>query len=158
MNWLKGWRSLLLGGLVVICIGSVVTIAQNLTKSIQLSQDPSGPIGMDTSNNVYFPAHILNVGSAPTLAGGGGTGGTVTGSDFAGTIQEGTGTVSHDAITFRLAFGAAPVCLITAATAMGGGTASPSPPSWTTSTGGFVVQHSPSSTTMKLTYICSGAQ
>lgn len=87
-------------------------LAQNITKSVQLSQFPNGPIGMDGSNNVYFPAHVLNLGKAPTVAAAAGTV-TVSGNDFNGTISGGGASTSTVTLTFKNAYAAAPNCVMT---------------------------------------------
>lgn len=92
-------------------------IAQNITKSIQLSQDGTGTIGYDTGNNVYFPAHILSTvrGSpAPTVTGAtcGTTAPAITGTDFAGTVTVGTSATTSCVVTFGTAFVTAPTCVV----------------------------------------------
>lgn len=87
-------------------------VAQNITKSIQLSQFPNGPIGMDSSNNVYFPAHVLNAGATPSVSPQAGTA-TVVGSDFSGTITGGGASTSQVFLTFKTAYSAAPNCVVT---------------------------------------------
>jgi len=88
-------------------------LAQNVTKSIQLSQSPNGPIGMDSSNNVYFPAHVLSVGPTPSVATAGGTAATISGTDFQGTITGGGISSTTVIMTFARAFVAAPNCVVT---------------------------------------------
>lgn len=92
-------------------------IAQNITKSIQLSQDGTGTIGYDTGNNVYFPAHILSTvrGSpAPTVTGStcGTTAPAITGTDFAGTVTVGSSATTSCVVTFGTAFVTAPTCVV----------------------------------------------
>ena len=86
-------------------------LAQNITKSVQLSQYANGPIGMDGSNNVYFPAHVLNLGKAPTVAAAAGTV-TVSGNDFNGQITGGSAATSTVTLTFKNAYAAAPNCVL----------------------------------------------
>jgi hypothetical protein len=87
-------------------------LAQNITKSIQMSQFPNGPIGADSANNVYFPAHILNSGGTPTVATAGGTAATISGTDFEGTITGGGASTTTVIMTFKSAFAAAPNCVL----------------------------------------------
>lgn len=100
--------------LLAIGLGSVA--AQNITKSVQLSQDGSGPIGFDTNNNVIFPAHINNSGSVPTLGGTGCGTATIAGSDSAGRLN-GSATTGNGAalcsINFRQPFATTPFCVAT---------------------------------------------
>lgn len=102
--------------LIVAClIGGA--FAQNITKAIQLSQDPNGLIGYDTSNNVYFPNHILSTvrgGPAPTVTGStcGTTAPAITGTDFAGTVTVGTSATTSCVVTFGTAFVTAPTCVV----------------------------------------------
>lgn len=137
----------------LLAIGLSVAIAQNLNKSVQQSQDPTGVIGMDATNNVWFPRHLGNRGSAPTVAAGCGSGGAVVGSDFSGTVTEGTGNVIGCQIAFRAAFGSSETvhCVIALKT---GNTASPI--SWSVSAAGFHVTHAQAATSMPYSYYCSG--
>lgn len=115
---------LVLGLALVTCLGLGVAFAQNINKSVQLSQDSSGPIGFDTLNNVYFPAHILSTGLAgiPAVTALVGTPTILSSStDFIGQITGASGPlVTTGSITFKTAFNAAPVCLLI----LSGGTAS----------------------------------
>jgi len=86
-------------------------LAQNITKSVQLSQFPNGPIGMDGSNNVYFPAHVLNNGPSATVSAVAGTA-TVVGTDFAGKITGGSAATSTVSLLFSHAY-VSPICLLT---------------------------------------------
>ncbi len=88
-------------------------LAQNITKSVQISQAPNGPIGMDSSNNVYFPAHVLNSGGTPSIATAGGTAATISGTDFQGKITGGGVSTTTVILTFKNAYAAAPNCVVT---------------------------------------------
>lgn len=82
---------------------------QSITKSLQGSQDPRGPVGLDASNNAYFPGHILDyTGSSfqPTIVGAVASG-TVT--DVAGIVSTSTTTMT---ITFGQAFNQPPACIL----------------------------------------------
>lgn len=137
----------------VLAIGLGVATAQNVTKSLQQSQDPTGLVGMDNAGNVYFPAHIVNKGSAPSISAGCGTGATVVGNDSFGLVTGGTTNRSQCIIAFRTAYtGQSVYCNI----ASNSSTAA-SPLSWTSSAAGFSVNHAQSATTMPFNYICNGA-
>lgn len=104
---------------IVLVFGLVCgfAYAQNITKSVQLSQDGTGTIGYDTSNGVYFPGHILSTvrGSpAPTVTGAtcGTTAPAITGTDFAGTVTVGTSATTSCVVTFGTAFVTAPTCVV----------------------------------------------
>lgn len=89
--------------------------AQNITKGIQLSQDPTGPIGYDTSGGSYFPGHInsnARVGVPPVLTTCG-TAPSFTGTDTALRLTTGSA-----ATTCTITFGTPylvqiPACVIT---------------------------------------------
>lgn len=136
--------------LVGLAFGS---LAQNITKAIQLSQDPNGLIGYDTSNNVYFPNHILSTvrgGPAPSVTGStcGTTAPSVTGTDFAGTITVGTSATTSCVLTFGTAFVTAPTCVVgpksTILVAL----------SWATSTTALTITQT-STASNTLSYICT---
>lgn len=136
---------------LALCLAPVA--AQNITKALQLSQDATGLIGYDTSNNVYFPNHILT-----TIAGGrtpvltacitGGTP-TLTGTDFAGTIVAGTTASTSCVVTFGTAFLAAPNCLVS------WNTGPLAAMSWTTSTTALTITQT-SNASSGITYLCTG--
>jgi len=110
-------NALLPCALILACfLGGV--FAQNITKSLQLSQDGTGLIGYDTSNGVYFPGHILSTirgAPPPTVTGStcGTTATSITGTDFVGTVTIGTSATTSCVITFGTAFTTAPTCLLT---------------------------------------------
>lgn len=105
-------KRLLLAGLAVACLGIGVGVAQNITKALQLSQDSSGAFGVDSSNSVYFPKHVVgNDQASPTVAAAAGTAPTVAGTDLAGTITGGAASTTTVTLTFATAFGITPVCV-----------------------------------------------
>jgi hypothetical protein len=109
-------RDLLLGGVSGIALALAgASYAQNIVASLQLSQDPRGSIGLDSKNNLFLlqGQHLGSQGGkAPALTTCG-TAPTITGTDFAFTLT--TGSVGTSCIvTFSNAFGAAPICVITA--------------------------------------------
>ena len=138
-------KRLILGLATILCLGLAVSIAQTINKSIQLSQDASGPIGFDTVNGVYFPAKINTAGSAPTL----GSFGTSPGSDTAGEIIEGSNADTGGTLTFRTRYTGTPYCVVSSsaqATPVG---AVPTP-------GGITITHASSTLSLKIEYICIG--
>lgn len=110
-------KKLLAPVLLILSLTFGLAYAQNITKSVQLSQDGTGTIGYDTSNGVYFPGHILSTvrGSpAPTVTGStcGTTAPAITGTDFAGTVIVGSSATTSCVVTFGTAFVTAPTCVV----------------------------------------------
>lgn len=98
---------------LLLLAGLSFAVAQNITKAIQLSQDPSGAFGVDTVNSMYLPRHVVaNDQLTPTVAAGAGAV-TVTGTDFAGTIVGSGVTTTTVTLTFATAFasGTVPRCV-----------------------------------------------
>jgi len=140
-------KKYLLPSALILAFGLSLALAQNITKSVQLSQSAGGPIGVDTSNNVYFPAHILSSGKLPSLSVGTiGAGST----DFQGLITETSNSIGG-VLTFSQAFVVAPNCVLVAQTA-----ASASPLTYSTVTTSLTYSHV-SQVSQKLNYFCSGA-
>lgn len=140
--------------LALLSILGGVAIAQNITSSVQLSQDPRGTIGVDINNNIYFQnnRHILsspNVSAPPVLTAciTGGTP-TLTGTDFSGTIVSGTTASTSCVVTFGAAFVTAPRCVVSWSsgplTAM----------SYTTSTTALTITQT-STASVTINYICT---
>lgn len=105
-------RKLLVPIVAALAILGVGAVAQNINKALQLSQDPTGAIGVDTNNNVYFPGHVLTVGPGTPVATSCG-GGTVTGTDTAGTVSGSAAGGTGCVITFSKAYLATPYCIVT---------------------------------------------
>ena len=135
-------------GLAVACLVLGAAIAQSITKSIQLSQDGSGPIGYDTQGNSYFPGHLNNSAGAPSLAGCG-TSPSVTGTDTGGVITEGTGTLTACHLDFKTAFNATPFCVASTTNAT-------TPIGVTATAGGINFLHLSSAAVATFNYICIG--
>lgn len=140
-------KKYLLPSALILALGLGYALAQNITKAIQLSQDATGAFGVDSSNNVYFPAHVLSTGPTPAVSS---NLTSVTGTDFQGTITE-TANSAGGTITFNKAYLAAPNCVLVAQTA-----ASASPLTYTTVTTNLTYSHL-SQVSGKFNYICSGA-
>lgn len=87
--------------------------AQVITRSVQMSQDPSGPVGFDANNNMYIQGNRhLNVvaGFTPPTLGTCAGGTLVAGStDFSGQVSGSSGTSCI--VTFGQAWGTAPRCV-----------------------------------------------
>jgi hypothetical protein len=149
-NFIQKWGS----ALALLGILGGLAIAQNITSSVQLSQDPRGAIGVDSNGNVYYQnnVHILsspNVAAPPVLTAcitGGSP--TLTGTDFSGTIVSGTTASTSCVVTFGKAFVTAPRCVVT--WAAGG---PPATTSWTTSTTALTITQA-STSSVTINYIC----
>jgi len=98
---------------IPMLVGSLV-YAQTINQSIQLSQDPRGPFGVDVNSGVYFPGHVLTPSGrpAPVIS----ACGTVTnvGTDFGGRVTITAGTPTSCTLTFGTAFVTAPNCVVAA--------------------------------------------
>lgn len=137
-----------LTGLAVAVLVLGAAIAQNITKSIQLSQDPTSPFGVDPSNGVFFSNHV-NTSQPPTPGVANcGTTPSLTGTDTAGEMTEGSGTVTRCDVTFARAYTATPYCTATTVVTATPIALIPSP-------GGFVAQHI-GGTVPRWSYICIG--
>lgn len=115
---------------LVLALGLGLASAQTIIKSLQGTQFSNGPVGLDSSNNAYFPNHINPYGN-------GGTTPTVTGVVAIGTITDNAGVISTNvATTATLTFGTPflqqPACVILAV-----GTNTTSLPIMTVATTGF---------------------
>lgn len=145
-------RRILLPFVAILAFGMTIAGAQNLTKSLQGSQDPRGPVPMDSNNNIYLPYHLNSVGqfTPPTITAGGAGGAPTfvgTATDLAGvvTIPSSTTTLI---VTFGQAFTNAPSCILQELA----GTTAPTFTVATTSINATVVAASKS-----YDYICLGA-
>jgi len=104
-------KYLLPSALILACfLGGA--LAQNIIKGVQLSQDATGPIGVDAVNSVYFPTHVNTVGRVPPVLSACGTTPTFTGSDNALRLTTGSAATTCT-VTFGTAFNTAPACVIT---------------------------------------------
>lgn len=143
------WKKYLLPSGLVLALAATLAIAQNINRAIQLSQDPTGVIGVDSNNNIYFPNHILTTGGPPTLTSCG-TAPTVTGSDQFGTVVMGTGAAPGCIVTFRQAYLSTPYCILQVQNP------ATSPLAYTPSTTALTVTSAGPGTTFN--YICSGSR
>ena len=144
-------KRLLLASLAVICIGLGLSIAQTINKSVQLSLDPSGLIGFSSRNSIFIPNKVHGNASATPSIAGAGTTPTITGTDLAGEIQEGTGAVTGPTLTFAQAYTATPYCT-------GVGSSATSPVAFTVSPNGISVSHNESAARLRWYYTCIGAR
>lgn len=139
--------------LLILGLGAVGAVAQNITKALQLSQDAAGDFGVDSNNNVYFPGHILNTGrgqGAVTTVAGTGTP-TLVGTDVAGTVTMGTSATTAT-VTFGRAYITAPNCVV----AWNMGAQGITPIAWTTATTNISFSQS-ARTGNTVTYFCTSA-
>src|SRR5216684_8149915 len=111
MRYLRSGLAGLVFGLAAVCS---LAFAQTINQSIQLSQDPRGPFGVDVNSGVYFPGHVLTPSGrpAPVIS----ACGTVTnvGTDFGGRVTITAGTPASCTLTFGTAFITAPNCVVAA--------------------------------------------
>lgn len=137
---------------LLLFAGLSYAVAQNVTRSVQLSQDPSGPIGYDNLNGVYFPGKLYNSNNqtAPTAASCG-TSPTLTGTSTGGSVVEGTGTVTTCTVVFAAAYPATPYCF-------GQSSGSATPVGASATPNGVVFSHVASAAAMKINYFCMGQQ
>lgn len=138
-------KKYLLPSALILALGLGLALAQNITKGIQLSQDPTGPIGMDASNNVYFPNKILSTRTTTPALSSCGTSPSVLGNDTVGKLTTGSAATTCT-ITFSAAYNVAPACILSAQGA------SPVIPTYTTSTTAITVTVDVASTVYN--YIC----
>ena len=96
--------------LLILGLACGLAFAQNITKGIQLSQDNTGPIGMDAANNAYFPNKINVTRTVPPVISACGTGTAITGNDTVGKFTSGNTTAC--VITFSSAYNVAPACIL----------------------------------------------
>jgi hypothetical protein len=109
-------RKYLLPSLLILAGLCALAWAQTVTKSVQLSQDPTGLVGYDTNNGVEFPGHINSTprgtpANVPVLSTCG-TAPSFTGSDNALRLTTGSAATTCT-VTFGVAFVTAPACVIT---------------------------------------------
>lgn len=103
-------RKYLLPSALILLLGLGFALAQTYISALQLSQDTTGAFSVDTNNGVYFPSHILTVGTpAPTITGTGTP--TITGTDTAGLITMGTSATTAVAV-FGRAYLTTPYCIV----------------------------------------------
>jgi len=142
-------RRILAPILLILGLSIGLVYAQNVTKSVQLSQDPSGPIGFDSLLNTYFQGHILitpSVRPVPTV-GTCGTTPTVAGTDVAGKITTGSSGTTACTLTFGTAFVTAPSCQMSTTVTNAG-------PLFLATTTTTAVFNYASATSLVISYIC----
>lgn len=145
-------RKYLLPSILALLFASAIAGAQTINKAIQLSQDASGAFGVDTTNNVYFPGHILNTGNAGPAITVAGTGTpTISGTDVAGTITMGSSATTATA-TFGRAYVSVPHCVLSNQSAV----STTSNIAYTLQTTSIAISQ-PSTSGNKINYFCTGA-
>lgn len=109
---MKHFHTYLAPVLLILGLACGIALAQTITKGVQLSQDATGPIGMDAANNVYFPKKILSTSTiAPALTSCGTTPSAVTGNDTVGKFTTGSAATTCT-LTFNVAYNVAPACAL----------------------------------------------
>lgn len=125
-------RSVISGIVFAAAVASTLAFAQVISRSLQLSQDNSGLIGVDAnsnlvvSNNRHVNATSLGgASSAPTL--GTCTGGSITSgsTDFSGQVTGASAATC--AVVFGQTYGTAPRCVVTSGASNAGPTFVSSP-------------------------------
>lgn len=108
-------KKYILPSALILAFGLALAYAQTINRSIQLSQDPSGPVGFDTNNASYFPGHINSIargtGLIPVLSTCG-TAPSFTGTDTALRLTTGSAATTCT-VTFGVPYVAIPACVIT---------------------------------------------
>lgn len=97
---------------LILALAGGIALAQNITKAIQLSQDSTGIIGIDSNNSVYFPNKLLakSTTNTPALTSCGTTP-TIVGNDTVGKLTTGSGATTCT-MTFNIAYNVAPACVL----------------------------------------------
>jgi hypothetical protein len=123
-------RKYILPSLLILACFAGGALSQNINRAIQLSQDPTGLVGYDTTNNVYFPNHILSTtrGGPPPVLSSCGTAPSFTGTDVSMKLTTGSAATTCT-ITFGTPFIVAPACLV-----VGNGSPAVLVPTYTSST------------------------
>lgn len=112
---MKNLLKLILAGLIFggASFGGLL-VAQNFIASVQLSQDPRGPLPVDQAQNVYLTnnRHLnRQTGSSPGLSLGTCSGGALAANstDFSGAVATATAPCT---INFAQTWGTAPACVV----------------------------------------------
>lgn len=132
-------------GIFLLCFCGWVA-AQTINSSLQVSQDPRGPVALDTVGSVYFPKHVNVVNGTPTVSGTGTP--TISGSDARGTVTMGTSATTAT-VVFQNAYNTIPDCIINSQ----GGIGTVSPLSYVPATTSLAITQG-STSANKITYIC----
>jgi hypothetical protein len=104
-------RKYLFPSLLILACFAGGALSQNITRSMQVSQDPTGKFGVDTNNGFYLAQHLLTQQTpAPTLSGCG-TSPSILGSDVAGKLTTGSAATTCT-VTFATAYVTAPACVV----------------------------------------------
>lgn len=103
-------KKLFLAALGIVCLGLALATAQTVNRSIQLSLDPTGQIVVSTPGGVFFPDRVHGNSSRTPSVASNGSGTVLTGTDIAGEIVEGTGSITSSIVTFSRVQNATPYC------------------------------------------------
>jgi hypothetical protein len=147
-------RKYILPSALILACFLGAALSQNINRAVQLSQDPTGLVGYDTSNNIYVPNHLnatTRGGPAPVLSAciTGGTP-TLVGTDFTGTINAGSTASTSCVVTFGTPFIVAPRCVV----AWSSGPLAAM--SWTTSTTALTITQTSNGSSI-IQYICTSS-
>lgn len=147
---MRNLRKYLLPSALILGLATLGAAAQTINKALQLSQDATGAFGVDSTNNIYFPGHVLSTAisaPAPTVTGTGTP--TITGTDTMGTITMGTSGQTATAL-FGRAYVSVPNCVVSWQSIINGTAIS-----YTVATTSLSVTQ-PAGTGAKISYWCSG--
>jgi len=150
-------KRILLVALALALLGPGLASAQQINRSLQGSQDPRGPVGLDTSNGAYFPGHINAFGQFTTITTqancGLGAAMTTGSTDVAGTV---TPRQSFCTVQFGSPFNANPNCVASTVSIAAGASLASSLAISSLSTTSFTLNNVMSGAIVN--YICIGNQ
>ena len=112
-------KRILVSALALALLPGLAFAQANITRSLQGSQDPRGPVGIDPSNSVYFPNHLNAFGNtSKTVTASCGVGSAVTAgsTDTAGSVLTGGGASNVCNIIFGSTYNSPPNCVANGAT------------------------------------------
>lgn len=104
-------KRILAPAILILGLACSVAFAQNITKGLQLSQDASGPFGVDAANNVYFQKKILSTSTVSPVLTTCGTAPSIIGNDAVGKLTTGSAATTCT-VTFTTAYNVAPACIV----------------------------------------------
>lgn len=108
---MKHLRTILYNVLALAILITGFAYAQNITKGIQLTQDNTGPFGVDASNNAYFANKILSTRTVTPTLSSCGTSPSIVGNDTVGKLTTGSAATTCT-VTFSAAYNVAPACIV----------------------------------------------
>jgi hypothetical protein len=144
-------KRFLLASLAIVAIGLGLAAAQNITRSVQLSNDATGLVGFSSQNSMFVPNKIHGNRQQTFTVSSFGTNPSPTGTDLAGEVVIGGGSSSGGTITFSQAYPATPYCTATSSN-------SASPVGIRSSPNGIDVVYNTNATALRFYFICIGAR